>query len=390
MRIVAFAYACEPGVGSEPGAGWALAQMIATFADVHVITRTNNRAAIEAAGPTDERITFSYVEGSGWARAIKKGQRGIRLYHSSWQRAALAEARRLHAREPFDAAWHLTIANAWLGSRAGDLGIPFIFGPVGGGVTGPRALVRSLGIRAVAFERARVATRALWRTFNPSTRRALDRAALILVQNRETLGWLGARYQDKAKVFQNAVMEAQPSNSPNPHDGPPVACFAGRLLAWKGPALALKAIAATPPWRLIVLGEGPERARLEALAREIGISERVEFRGRVSQEELFRLLGSEVDAFLFPSLHDDSPLAIAEAVACGLPVVCLDIGGPPAIARERAIAIDPHGSPEAVVAGLSNGLARSLDMPRDLEASERLTTSARATELHDLVKEVLF
>ncbi|HWL64775.1 MAG TPA: glycosyltransferase family 1 protein, partial [Actinomycetota bacterium] len=117
MRIVVFAYACEPGKGSEPGAGWALTQMIASFADVHVITRSNNQARVMSAGthfPGGDRLTFSFVERPAWARRFKKGQRGIRIYHSLWQLRALKEARHLHERVPFDAAWHITIANAWL------------------------------------------------------------------------------------------------------------------------------------------------------------------------------------------------------------------------------------------------------------------------------------
>ena len=48
MRILAFAYACEPGRGSEPGAGWSWARMLAGLGETWVVTRANNREAIEA------------------------------------------------------------------------------------------------------------------------------------------------------------------------------------------------------------------------------------------------------------------------------------------------------------------------------------------------------
>ena len=68
-----------------------------------------------------------------------------RLKYVAWQFAALRVARRLHRRRSFDVAWHVTWANAWLGSTAALLGVPFVFGPVGGGVEPPWRLARFLG-----------------------------------------------------------------------------------------------------------------------------------------------------------------------------------------------------------------------------------------------------
>ena len=64
-NILAFAYACEPGKGSEPGAGWAMARVAARIGPTWVITRANNREAIEASLPTiaeRDRLTFVYVD----------------------------------------------------------------------------------------------------------------------------------------------------------------------------------------------------------------------------------------------------------------------------------------------------------------------------------------
>jgi hypothetical protein len=75
VRIVAFAYACEPESGSEPGAGW----MWARLGESWLITRANNRAAIEASLPAvaeRDRLHFEYVDLPAWARFWKRG-RGI-------------------------------------------------------------------------------------------------------------------------------------------------------------------------------------------------------------------------------------------------------------------------------------------------------------------------
>ena len=97
VRIVAFAYACEPESGSEPGAGWMWARMLARLGETWVITRENNRAAIDAALPTiaeRDRLHFEYVDLPAWARFWKRGPRGVhRLLRAVAVRRAEACAR---------------------------------------------------------------------------------------------------------------------------------------------------------------------------------------------------------------------------------------------------------------------------------------------------------
>src|ERR1043166_4021855 len=151
MRIVAFAYACEPHKGSEPGAGWAWARLLAGIGDTWVVTRANNREAIDAElrrTPERERLHFVYVDLPAWSRFWKRGLFGVHLYYVLWQIAALPRARALHKQEPFDVVWHLTFANAWFGSLAPlTARIPFIYGPVGGGVPLSWSVLPAIGAR---------------------------------------------------------------------------------------------------------------------------------------------------------------------------------------------------------------------------------------------------
>ena len=130
--------------------------------------------------------------------------------------------------------------------------------------------------------------------------------------------------------------------SPRGSAGPPVALFAGRLLPWKGIPLALRAMAELPEWRLVIIGSGPDERRLRRFARRLGLEGRVEFRGWRSRQEVLRAMREEADVFLFPSLHDEAPFVVAEALASGLPVVCLDHGGPAAIGRLLGESRDAH------------------------------------------------
>jgi hypothetical protein len=188
VRILVFAYACDPEHGSEPGAGWVWSCMLAQLGEVWVVTRANNRAPIERAlpdVPERERLHFVYVDLPGWARTWKRGQRGVHLYYLLWQLAAVRRVRRLRTHR-FDLVWHLTFANAWLGSLAPLVGGSFVLGPVGGGVAMPWRLLEGADIRATGRELAREAGRLAGRYLNPASRLAWRRAEMILVQNLET------------------------------------------------------------------------------------------------------------------------------------------------------------------------------------------------------------
>jgi glycosyltransferase involved in cell wall biosynthesis len=121
-----------------------------------------------------------------------------------------------------------------------------------------------------------------------------------------------------------------------------------------------------------VAGDGPERESLEALARELGIQDRVDFLGRVPRPRVLELCRSH-DAFIFPSLHDSGGIAVLEAMYLGLPVVCLDLGGPAVSVDDAGIRIKCENS-DQVVADLARAIERLTTEP---ELRERLIKAAR-------------
>lgn len=100
----------------------------------------------------------------------------------------------------------------------------------------------------------------------------------------------------------------------------------GRLVAVKNYGLLLNAFARLPQpaCRLVLIGEGPERAALERLAGELGIRDRVDFAGhRDDVPQLLRTL----DVFVLPSLSEGMSNTLLEAMATGIPAVASDVGG---------------------------------------------------------------
>lgn len=337
-----FAYACEPEAGSEDGAGWIWSLMMARLAETWVITRENNQPGIEkalASVPETQRPNFVYVDLPQWSRFWKRGNRGARPYYVLWQAAATRTARSLDRRLGFDLVWHLTMSTVWLGSLGPFLGKTFGWGPVGGGVSTPWALAPALGTRGCLFEVTRNIAQSAGRYLNPMARYAWRRAALILTQNPDTRDWFPTRHQEKAVVFPHIVLDGDSPETATTRtcagDGSQLTLlYAGRLLPWKGVALSLRVLADRPGWRLLVCGTGPDEGRLRRIAQDLGVSAQVEFRGWEDRRRLMELMRTESDVFLFPSLHDEGGWVVVEALACGLPVVCLNRGGPPVLGGE--------------------------------------------------------
>jgi glycosyltransferase involved in cell wall biosynthesis len=395
-RILAFAYACEPGRGSEPGAGWAWSRMLARLGETWVITRRDYQVSIERelrSMPERDRLSFVYVDLPDRVRSWQRGDRGLRSYYLPWQIAAFREARRLQRSLRFDVVWHLTWANAWYGSLAALAGRPFIYGPVGGCVNPPWRLLPHLGWGGAAYEIGRALGRTTARYLNPLARISWNQADLILVQNEETAEWLPRKHRSKARLFQNAVIgeDVVRAGKVPSRSGSPVAVFAGRLEPWKGMFLCLRVLASLPEWRLVVCGAGRDEERMRRLARRLGVDERVEWLGWIPRAEVLKQV-READVFLFPSLHEDAGMVVAEARALGVPIVCLTRGGPRLLAGPEGASVDDSGDLPEITRRLTDAAVTSLGRRRgaDLDGSaEQLHLERRTDALRELLSEAV-
>jgi glycosyltransferase involved in cell wall biosynthesis len=171
----------------------------------------------------------------------------------------------------------------------------------------------------------------------------------------------------------------RPSRAPDGHELSLLAV--GRLVPKKGfDVLLAAADKLSFPFRLRIVGDGPERARLR--------SDRVELAGTVTHDELPALYAS-ADVVVVPSVQDADgdrdglPNVVLEAMACGRPVVASDVG---AIASARATLLVPPGDPDALAAALTNlaarpALRRRLGERARREAEERFGLAACTARL---------
>ncbi|MEP9373351.1 glycosyltransferase [Mesorhizobium sp. KR1-2] len=338
MRILASAYACEPNPGSELGKGWNFASELARQGhDVTVLTcGSHHRSAIERyceKQQLPDRLSFVWHDVPGWPGPGYENAHRIRQHYYMWQMTARRTVARLHAENPYDVIHHLTWTVLRWPSFLGGLGPRFVFGPVGGGQGTPWRLRRGFPNRGWRFEIKRDLLNICSRV-DPMVLRSLARADAILVADEATGRHVPAWWRDKtflvADIYAPPICVGDARPSPDLATGPSI-LFAGRLEYWKGVQFALGAVARLREQiaglSFTIAGEGPEEGYLRSIAEELGIRDMVRFVGKIPHVEMHSIYAAH-DVLLFPSLHDTAGQVVGEAMAHGLPVVCLDLGGP--------------------------------------------------------------
>jgi glycosyltransferase involved in cell wall biosynthesis len=365
MRVLISAYACGPDRGSEPSIGWNVATQVARNHDTWVLTSTENEASIRRAMQTAAapNMAVSFVEPFGWSLDLATRRRPIplaaNLHYYAWQAAAFFTARSLHQRFRFDVVHHVTFGRYYSPSLLSLLPPPFVWGPLGGGESAPASFWPGLGVRGIEYEVARSVVRWLGE-HDPVLRMTARRCTVASATTPETavrLRRLGVHPHGVLPAVGVAISDG-PVAPGQAAGGDPYFVAISRLLPWKGVDLSLRAFARARPEGVTfrIVGWGPERRRLERLARQLGIEDRVEFTGEVSRSEIRSLLDGCL-ALLHPSLHDSGGTACLEAMAAGKPVVCLDVGGPATIVTGDTGFVVPAVTPRRAVALLSDAVA---------------------------------
>jgi glycosyltransferase involved in cell wall biosynthesis len=336
---------------------------------VCVLTRQNNRAAIERAlqNAPLPGIEFIYFDLPAWARRWKRNGRGVHLYYLLWQIGAYRVARRAHTVLPFEAVHHLTFGVLRQPSLMGRLGIPFVAGPLGGGETAPLALRQHFPLRSRFSEWLRDMGNRVCR-HDPLVRSMLRHANIVLCKTPESLAWVPERYRAHSRCLLEIGIdvvadEKEPVFSVTVGGRPALRLvYVGRFLVSKGMDLGLRALAQLRERgidaTLTMIGHGPARDHWQALAVELDIAAAIDWVPWMKQEDLMNAYAS-FDALLFPSLHDSSGNVVLESMANGLPVVCLDLGGPAQMVNDECGIV--IGTRDLSVDQVVDSLARSLE-----------------------------
>jgi glycosyltransferase involved in cell wall biosynthesis len=209
------------------------------------------------------------------------------------------------------------------------------------------------------------------RLYEPLVLRLLGRAERVLASSPQLLEYSDVltRFREKVRIVPYGIYLEQFSARPEVqkdarrirerHGGGPLLLSIGRLIYYKGFEYAIRALEQVPDAKLLLIGDGPLRGELEALARRSAVQERVIFLGHVPGDLTPYYLAS--DAYVMPSIARSEAFGIVqiEAMACGLPVIntAIDSGVPfVSLDGKTGLTVLPH-DPSALAAAIRRLLA---------------------------------
>lgn len=401
MKLLISAYACRPNKGSEPAVGWSWVLELSRYHDLFVLTNYTNEPYIEAYRKQHpeilQNVIFVYIRPPRWMTFwYKEWERMERAYYLLWQRKAYHVAKQLNAVEHFDCVQHLTYVTCVLPTYMHKLGIPFVYGPLSGGERIPECIGLPMKLKDHLVEFVRKCVQ-LHTLLSPNTRAAFAQAAKIVVVTEETKQLVPRKYWDKTIVSQaiglpeTFFVGAAAKTQIESEHMPCKILMTGRLLAWKGFEMGIEAvkIALDQGAKIELTITGNERfdqiQRLTALAgkyygKQIQMAEPVPFEKMKEYYDSF-------DVLLNCSMRDSGCLVVMEAMARGLPIVCVDAGGPKVNTTEKnAIKIQPKPYRE-----MTQEIAEALMQLASLPEKRRAMSSASydyAREKFDMTKKI--
>ena len=304
----------------------------------------------------------------------------------------------------FDVVHRLTPISPTLPSRlagwCAGAGVPFVWGPINGGVAWPRE-----------FDSARRAERE-WLSYVrglhrwvPGYRATRRNAAAVIVGSTATWQQMPERYRNKCfYIPENAIDPGRFGEAERAADGPASnenkvlrIAFVGRLVPYKGADMLLEA--AAPLIRdgkvaVTIIGDGPERAKLEGIVADEGLGHGVTLAGWVEHDQLHHRL-REHDVFGFPSVREFGGAVVLEAMACGLVPVVVGYGGPAELVDDASGFRVPIGDRASIVAGVRgvlDGLSQEPGKLRTMgdagrrRVAERFTWEAKAADVESVYR----
>jgi glycosyltransferase involved in cell wall biosynthesis len=250
----------------------------------------------------------------------------------------------------------------------------------------------SRGVSVVVVEQLPLATES-------RSQRALKRALSRRVDAHVAVGDRAARMLEdmvglepgSVRTIYNGVPDVPVEPAARSADGPVIGSL-GRITYQKGYDVLVRALAALPGVSAVVVGDGPERRAIEALAGRLGVQDRFEIVGW--RDDARRYLGA-LDIFVLPSRFEGFPLSIVEAMLAGTAVVASDIGSiAEAVVPGETGLLVPPDDPEGLAAAIRELLddparRRTLSEAARSRARRHFTSSVMAARYQELYEEIL-
>lgn len=375
IRALLIAESANPEWTSVPLIGWSLSTAIAKEADAHIVTQIRNRDAFVRAG-LREGVDFTAIDseaiekpfwklsswlrggqGLGWTTQTALSSIAYPFFeHLVWKqfgsRIRAGEFGVVHRITPLTPTSPSSLAR-----RCARVGVPFVLGPLNGGVPWPKGFDRERRREKEWLSYVRSAFRLL-----PGIRQTYRYASKVLVGSQFTLSDLPSRYRDKYVYMPENGIDPQRfcQKVQKRQDGPLRAAFVGRLVPYKGPDMLLESaleLLRDGSMTIDIVGDGPMMDELRLFVQQQSLGSVVMFHGWVPNEKVQDVL-CRCDILAFPSIREFGGGVVLEAMALGVVPVVVDYAGPGELVTSETGFKIPIGTRSDIVSGFRIALAR--------------------------------
>ena len=337
MKILINAYACSPGMGSEPGMAWNWVSNLAKSCELHIITEGEFREKIETVVPTLEQggnMHFYYNPVSEEIRKMCWNQGDWRFYkyYREWQWKTYLMAKDICQKEHIDILHQLNMIGfrepGYLWKLSRENGVPFVWGPVDAKDKFPVAYLDGAGLKTKLFMRLK--------NFLTGIQLRYSKRVLLAARQSSVIFSASSNSQRSFKKYMNIDSPLLNETGCYVQDHPIVdktdketfdVLWVGKMDFRKQLALALQTVAKSEnnKLRLHIMGGGDAES-YQSLAKSYGIADKCIWHGAVSHDEVQDIM-QKSDIFLFTSVAEGTPHVVLEAISNNLPVVCFDTCG---------------------------------------------------------------
>jgi glycosyltransferase involved in cell wall biosynthesis len=294
----------------------------------------------------------------------------MNLAYQRWLGDAKALAEVLAREQNFDLVHLVTFVGFRFPGRFYQLGVPFVWGPIGGLENTPWRFLPAMGPRGAAFFAVRNIVNTLQKKFLPGPKRAMKaagergRGGLIAATagiQQEIERWYGEKSEVICEIGPPEGAAERAAKPSKRQPGEPLRLvWSGQHLPGKALPLLLKALAALPReanWELTIFGEGPCTRKWQKLARRLDLDERCNWEGKLERDEAVQRMG-RAHLLCITSLKDLTSTVLLEALSLGVPVVCPDhCGFSKVVTPGCGIKLPLHG-PRQLIRDMAQAIAR--------------------------------
>ncbi len=358
-NILLVAFDCNPDSGSEAKSAYSWWKILQKYYNVFVITDIKHKKCIERRGNSSNFTYCSYV--SDKTRALLLNIRAYNVLYGLFVRK-VNKILRDKGIENIDLIHCLTPAGIFAYNNLYKFGKPIILGPVGGGLRIPENFEQ--------YETTRYRLRQIYYKIlkkNPKWINYYKNSSKILIGTRNVLSNLPECTHIKTiELFDTVVDTNKFKPTTKIKDSECInIIYSGLMDATKGCLLLVEAFNMLikdgySNIQLNMLGDGDELNNIKKIIKNEKLEEHIHLLGNVTSHEVSRHL-KNADIFCLPAIKENGGTAILEAMACALPIVTSDYGGPAvSVTNECGIKIKPSDY-NSYISDLKDALAYLID-----------------------------